>query len=293
MNGRPLLTVSRWLRASCAMLAGCAVIGSVAGCGAASAIASSGSRSPTEAFAEKILRELKMPPGTSAAPTSQVPSTVGDPWAGETGAVDQARAFTVPLPPTAVETYVMSHGPAGAIASGWGTEQGPHGVVSESVYFHIGSLPPGVSDADVQLYLVPRNSGATLVAAYAHVARTQSRTAAERLAATSFEAVKIRVDGSVTYSLATESVIANLVTTINALSAAGVSGASSCPGSATDYLLTFEPRTTGDEPVTVESYSCDYDIVTAEGVPQPALSDPSNAVAALAARLTHTSQYKG
>jgi hypothetical protein len=151
-----MCTVSM-LRA-CAMLAGCAVVGSVAvGCGAASPTDPAGGGQPgAGTFAEKILGDLKMPPGTNAASvTQQVPSAARDPWTGEAGAVDRSRAFTVPLTMTAAETYLVTHGPANAIATGSGTEQGPLGIVSKSLYFHLGGLPPGISDADVQLYLVP------------------------------------------------------------------------------------------------------------------------------------------
>jgi len=287
-----LFKASRWLRTSAA-LAGCAVVGTVvAGCGAASATPAGGSQSSAAAFAGKVLDELRLPPGTSTMPAAQVPAAARNPWAGEAGAVDRSRIYTVPSHMPVTETYLLTHSPADAYASGSGTEQGPHGaVVSQWVYFHIGTLPSGVSDADLQLYLVPHGAASTLIAAYVHVGSQPARTKAERLAASGVKAVTIRVDGNATQTFTSEPVIANLVATVNALPAAGTAGASSCPGSATDYRLTFEPHSADAAPVIVDSYSCDYDTVTAYGVPQPALSDRSNTVAALAAQLTRTRQY--
>jgi hypothetical protein len=216
---------------------------------------------------------------------------VRDPWIGEAGAVDVSRTFLVPEAPAAAETYLAAHGPAGADISGSGTERGPHGVVSQSVYFHFGNLPSGISDADVELYVVPGGTTRSLVAAYVHVAGQASKTQAEHLGAAGFRAVTIVVDGKATYVFTGLQVITSLITAINALPAAGTGGASSCPGSATDYRLTFQPRLPDGASVSVETYSCDYDTVTVGGVPQPALGDPNNTIGAQAARLTDTQQY--
>ncbi len=205
--------------------------------------------------------------------------------------MDRSRAFAVPVDLEAAQTYAFTHSPVGTDTSGSGTQQGPHGVLSRSVYFHIGTVPAGIGEAEVQLYMIPGGTRSTVVAAYVHVTTRPSKTQVEHLTASDIRAVTIRVDGKAADTFTSGSEISALIAAINPLPAAGNNGATSCPGSATDYRLTFEPRSAGRGIVTMESYSCGFDDVTALDVPQPALGDPGNTIAALAAHLTHTRQY--
>lgn len=291
-GGRPLSASQMWLRASVA-LAGPLILGAlISGCGTAAADGTApGSQSPAGNFAERILAGLKMPPGARSVPVTGLPATARNPWSGEVGAVDRSRAFAVPVNLEAAQTYVFTHSPAGTDTSGSGTQQGPHGVVSRSVYFHIGTVPAGIGGAEIQLYMIPGGTRSTVVAAYVHVTTQPSRTQVEHLAASDFRAVAIRANGKAVSTFASESVISTLIAAINPLPAAGNNGATSCPGSATDYRLVFEPRSASGSTVIVETYSCGFDDVTALGVPQPALGDRDNTIAALAAHLTHTRQY--
>jgi hypothetical protein len=293
MNTRTFLPAGNPRKRAAAALTGCVLLGTaLTGCGSASANPGSAGQGPAGAFAEKILGELRLPAGAHPAPASGLPGTARDPWAGEPGATDRDRTWTVPVSLAATQTYLLTHGPAGSAAATSGREQGPHGIISESVYFDIRKVPSGITGAELQLYLIPRGPATTLIAAYAHVAARQAaKTSAEHLAPASYRAITISANGNAPSTFTSTAVISSLIAAINKLQADTNSGATSCPGSATDYRITFEPRSAASTTVTVDTFSCDYDDITAYGVPQPALEDRDNTIAALASHLTRIPQY--
>jgi hypothetical protein len=278
-------------QASAALIGTAVLAGALTACGAASAGAPGSSQPPAASFAAKILNSLRLPHGARVTTSAELPGSARNPWTGAAGAADTSRTFTIPASAAATQTYLMTHRPAGTDITGSGTEQDPHGTATESVYYHIGSVPDGISGADVQVFLIARGSAATVAAAYVHVTGKPARTTAEHLTASAVKAVQITVNGKATSTFTSGNDIARLAGTVNALPPAGNRGAASCPGGTTDYKVAFLPRAGNQPPVTIEAYSCDYVNVVADSVPQPALSDPTNTVAALAASLTHTRQY--
>jgi hypothetical protein len=134
-------------------------------------------------------------------------------------------------------------------------------------------------------------SGCAVFAPPGPPAPAATRTAAERLTASQFRAVAIMVGlgpTAASYTFTGMSVIARLVSLLNSLPASTGTGSRSCPSGPKSFTITFQPRSAAGTPVTVFWSYCRLDQVTADGGPQPALDDPGNEVAGLAAQLTHT-----
>ena len=178
--------------------------------------------------------------------------------------------------------------------TGTGQENSPGGMRYLYIHFGSRSLPRGINDAEATVLIVPRGAASTLISIYVHVLWFPSRTAAEHLDAADFGSVTVSavVYGAklyhVTRTFRSAADIAALARLLNGFSAAPDT-TESCPSSNT-FQISFHPRAAEQAEVVVSTYGCYAATVTSDGVPQPALLDPTNAVAATAARMLGVSR---
>jgi hypothetical protein len=254
-----------------------------------------GSRAQAEAFARQLMARLVFPSGTQPVRLSPLPSLLRDPWAGPggssaPGSVDVGRLDTVSLGLAGTQAFLLTHAPGGANLTGTGHQNGPDGDVERDLYIHLGSLPRGINDAEIVMLMIPRGATSTRIATYVRVIWFPSRTAAEHLDPADFGAVSVRATllnpklHNVTRTFRSSADLARLAGLLNGLSAEP-NTMHTCPSSTATYQITFEPRTVQHSAVVVTTYGCYGATVTTGGVPQPALLDPGNAVAASAARM--------
>ena len=232
MNAKPQISRHRLWRASFALI-GCTLAAiAVAGCGSSAA---AGSQPQEGSFAESVLGEIRPPAGAKTVTLSHIPSQLRNPWSGASGTVDRSRLYRAPVGLATATEFMLTHGPANAGSSAAGKETGPGGVTDQSVYYRIGRLPQGISDAEVQIYLVPKGTGSTLMAIYVHVAHQITRTAPERLEAKNFRAVTIKAVPQKALTFTSQAVISQLVGVLSGLSAA--------PTGALPHALAIRPTT--------------------------------------------------
>jgi hypothetical protein len=254
-----------------------------------------GGRAEAETFARQVMTQLALPPRTQPAQPSALPASLRDPWAGPAGSapagsVDLGRVYAARQTPEDTEAFLLSHPPSGAGSPGTGQENGPHEITELYLYFQVSSLPDGINDAEVMMLMVPREAASTLLATYIHVSWFPSRTAAEHLDSADFDAVSVhalllnRKPHNVERTFGSPADIAELAGLLNGLAAAPGT-AHTCPASLASYQISFEPRTVQHAGVAVTTTGCNSVTVTTGGVPQPALLDPRNALAATAARM--------
>lgn len=253
-----------------------------------------GSRAQAEMFARQLMARFAVPAGARPARLSPVPLVLRDPWTGPAGSsapgsVDLGQLDMGPLALPATKAFMLTHEPSGADLTGTGQANSPDGV--RELYIRLGSrsLPPGINDAEAAVLMVPRGAVSTLISIYVHVLWFPSRTETEHLDAADFGAVTISavVYGAklhrVTRTFSSATDIAALTGLLNGLPAAPDT-TQSCPASNT-FQIGFDPRTAGQAEVVVTTYGCYGATVTSRGIPQPALLDTGNAVAAAAARM--------
>jgi len=277
------------------LLAGCGTDpGSTAQAASAVTGPQAGSRAQAETFARDFMARFVVPPGTRPVRLSPVPLLLRDPWAGPAGSsapgsADLGQLDEVGLAPAATQAFMLTHEPGGADSTGTGQENSPGGV--RELYIHLGSrsLPRGINDAEAMVLMVPRGAASTLIIIYVHVLWFPSRTAAEYLDAADFGSVTVSavVYGAklhrVTRTFRSAADIAALARLFNGLPAAPDT-THTCPSSNT-FQISFDPRTADQAQVVVATYGCYAANVTSGGIPQPALLDHNNAVAALSARM--------
>jgi hypothetical protein len=187
---------------------------------------------------------------------------------------------------------MLAHPPNGVGATATGRQTGPAGPIAQDVYFDLRTLPPGIDDASLAITLVPQPNRATLIAAYAHVTWFPARTTTEHLTAADFRSVTVSAleldprPHRVTRTFTSASVIANLAGFLNSLQAAP-DVTTSCPGHATSYQLRFGPVQGQVPKVVALATGCGFIQVSTGAIPQPSLSDPHNALTAMAAKLLH------
>jgi hypothetical protein len=254
-----------------------------------------GGHEQAETFARHLMARLVFPPDTQPVRLSPLPSLLRDPWLGPagssaSGAVDLGRLDAVSLSLAATEAFLLTHAPGGAKLTGTGYRNGPGGNIERDLYVHLGSLPRGINDAEIVMLMIPQEAASTRIATYVHVIWFPSRTAAEHLDMADFGSVSVRATllnpklHHVTRTFRSPADLARLAGLLNRLSAEP-NTMHTCPSSSATYQITFAPRTVQHAAVVVTTYGCYGATVTIGQVPQPALLDPGNAVAATAARM--------
>lgn len=254
-----------------------------------------GSRAEAATFARHLLASTQFPAGSRPVSPSHLPSALRDPWTSSAGssapgAVDLGRHDAVSESPASVEAFLLTHVPSGADSTATGRQNGPSGIAERDLYIHIGSLPRGINDAEVVILMVPQEAASTLISTYVHVIWFPSRTADEHLDAADLNAVSIRATllnpklHYLTRTFKSPADVAALAGLLNSLAAAPPA-THTCPSGVATFQITFQPRKIQASNVVATTYGCYGATITADGIPQPALLDPRNALAVNAARM--------
>ena len=251
-----------------------------------------GTRAEALALAQRLVSRLVLPSGARTTRLPSLPPPLRPPWGSVAGSADMGRLIAAPQTIAAVRAFMLAHPPSGVGTTATGRQTGPAGPIAQDVYFGLRTLPPGISDASLAITLVPQSNRATLIAAYARVTWFPARTTTEHLAAADFRSVSVSAlvlsprPHHVTRTFTSASVIADLTGLLNGLQAAP-DVTTSCPGHATSYQLRFSPTQGRVSEVVASTTGCGSIQVFTGAIPQPSLSDPHNALTAMAGKLLH------
>ena len=207
-----------------------------------------------------------------------------------TSTVDIYRLYALPLAMGSASSFFVRHVPAGMTIYGTGQSGGGGVVTAQIVSDTLVRLPAGISAAELNDTIVPGPQGRALLRADVQVIWFPARSAAERLVADRFRAVRIDawLYGTgvrhVRRIITAKPVIARLARLLNALPASP-GGVAHCPISFAIYQLTFEAA--GGRPDAVfNAGNCGTIPVWVGGVKQPVLT--GGTVATVVGRLLHT-----
>lgn len=284
------------LMVAAALLAGCGTVSASSPATRASGTGAppAGTRAQARALAQRLVSQLVLPSGAHTAHLTSLPPPLRPPWGSAAGSADTSRVITAPQAIAAVRAFVLAHPPSGVSTTATGRQNGPDGPIAQDVYFGLSSLPPGIYGASLVVALVPQSGQATLIAAYAHVTWFPARTTAEHLTAADFRSVTISAfvldprPHHVTRTFTSAAAVAGLTRFLNGLQAAP-DVVTSCPGHVVGYQLKFSPAQERVPEVAASAAGCGSVTFLTGAVPQPALSDPHNALAAMAGKLLHIS----
>jgi len=252
-----------------------------------------GSRVASLALAGRMVRHLRLPSGSRVIRPHPVPQLLRQP-AEEQGfplRVDGTRFYAAPGSVPATYAYLRGHVPAGYRLKVSGSEGNVDGTLVWLVGYDPKSLPPGISDADLIIGVVPGRHGGSVLRADGQVGWFPPRSAAEYLRPGAYRAVTITgttmSSGRPTSeAIRSRAALARLERLLNSRHAAN-GGPLSCPlGGVPSYRLVFRPRA-GHPRFEVMTSGCPSDEIVVAGRSQPELWDPGNRVGALAQRLLH------
>jgi hypothetical protein len=243
------------------------------------------------ALARQLLAQLALPPGARAIKLSPVPLPARSPWSTAAGSVDAGRLIAVRQTMADVRAFLLRHGPDGASAPATGREWGPAGLIAQDLYFDL-TPPSGIDEVDLDIAMMPRPPGGTLIAAYDRVTWFPARTVAEHLNARDFRSVTVSAlflnprPHRLTRTVTSATIIASLASLLNGLQAAPDTSMS-CPAMTASYQLSFNPAEKKASPVVVSTGTCDIVQIAVREISQPALVDEPGAVTAQARQLLH------
>lgn len=238
-----------------------------------------GSRAAALTLARQMLARLVVPAGSQAAHPSPVPPPLSVSSAGGNlpYTVELHRFVLVREPVAAVQSFLLTHVPAGMSWAGDGLAQGTTNTVTVlSVAYSPRSLASGLTNAQLGTAAMPLADGDTLIRADASVSWFPPRSVAEQLTAASFRSVTVTATEmfprprTVTRAVISPVLIGRLVALVNSLPATpypDVAAMSCAPGS-TVYRLGFTPG------VVIYAGGCGgSDAITVNGKEQPRLWD--------------------
>jgi hypothetical protein len=244
-----------------------------------------GSPARAEAFAEKLLSHVNLPPGARRATRRHVPATARRPASMVAGAVDAHGVFSLRQPMAVSFAYLTAHTPAGMHRTGSGEGGGSAATTVLFVTYTPNRVPAGVSQADLVVGVLSAPSGAWL-RADAEVIPFPARSAAEFLSPDLFHAVIVSAfranqrPHTVTRAITSAEVIARLAELLNSLPAAPPQMLH-CPAMVASYQVAFATAPGARPGVVVTAPGCATDEVRVEGRgAQPALWDPREKLAA-------------
>lgn len=251
-----------------------------------------GSRAASLALGRRMLRHLRVPPGSRVVRPRPVPRYLRQPaqGLGVPRRVDVKRFYSAPRTARATYSYLRRHVPAGYRLVVTGTYGNGHGTVEWFVGYYRKSLPGGISDADLIVGVVPGRHGGSVLRGDGLVGWFPPRSAAEYLRPAAYRAVTITRTSlnsghRTTRTIRSRAALARLARLLNSRHAAN-GGPLTCPPGVPFYRLVFRPRA-GHPRFVVTTSGCLGDRVVVAGRVQPALWDPGNRVDALAQRLLH------
>lgn len=255
-----------------------------------------GSRAESLRIARRLLGQVVLPGGARRLPNHPVPKLLRQPSQRELARTftDRYRLYALPGSLRSSFRFLNRHFPAGMVREGTGQSGGRHGVIELDVSFSPKRLPRGIYSVFLVDTVVRGRHGHSVLRVDAQVIWFPARSAAERLHADNYRAVRVAafIQGTrnvrtVRKTFTSRAVVGKLVRLIDSLPASpGV--LASCPAELVSFKVTFLPRA-GQSRVVVGRSICTQDDVSVGGVAQPALSDDGT-LAARAGHLLHVRQ---
>jgi hypothetical protein len=233
-------------------------------------------RTQALALAGRMLAPLAVLPGARPTPLSALPEPpgqIGQPLSPASVTVN--RAVRVPQPMPQVFRYLLAHPPAGMVRAP-GTGEGlTDGLEDQDVIFQRRAEPPGVAWAEVDVTVIARPGGGSLVEGGAEVFVYPPRSAAEDLSPTALHVVTIHLMGTHNAVLVIRSaaIVARLVRLLDRLLTVADQNLS-CPAISEVYQLDFASAAGRPPAATVTTNICWVDDVAVGSRALPPLSDP-------------------
>ena len=244
------------------------------------AVPPGGSPAEARAVGRRMLASLILPPGSRRiGPRSQPPRSglVGGP-----DVIDVSRFYWLPLPEEAAASFLQHHVPVGTGVSGTGS-----GEAFVAVQYSLTAPPAGLDKYGSMLLatLAVGPKGGTLLRADAELTWYPPRSAAEYLPPSGYRSVTMTATvtsplgqakpRTITRVVTSRAVIARLARLLDSLHATAP-WAGGCPALLPQFRIVFAPNRNGTStagPVSVTPSGCRGELLTAEGMVQPALED--------------------
>ena len=233
-------------------------------------------RSRALALAQPMLAPLAVLPGARPIPLSalpQPPGQIGQPVSPASVTVN--RAFRVPQPMPEVFRYLLAHRPDGMVLGSGIGEGTIDGLPDQEVVFQRRTEPPGVAWAEVDVTVIARPGGGSLVEGGAEVFVFPPRPAAEDLSPAALHVVTIHLMGTqnAVRVIRSAAIVARLVRLLDGLLTVADQNLS-CPAITEVYQLDFASAAGRPPAATVTTNICWVDDVLVGGRALPPLSDP-------------------
>lgn len=280
------------MRSSSSTRAGCVAVVAVAaltvllaGCGGGSRTTAlstayhgdgspvAGGRALAVTSARRLLGLLVLPAGSRALAAWPGPPDLDQPgmsFGGPGIFLDLDRLYRLPMTVTDAIAFLRAHVPRGTVSSSTTGSGSVDGVTSTAIAVTQRRLPAGIQQIDLVDTLVPGLGSSSVLRADAQVVWYPPRPAAEYLIAARFRSVRITV-GAATVT-GGQRLIRPLAEVLNSMHATPPLDWP-CPSGMSGYELAFAPAVRGQLPVVVHSGSCNADLVSVGGRPQPLLYD--------------------
>lgn len=239
-----------------------------------------GSPAEARAVGSRVLASLILPPGSRRiGPQSQPPRSG---LIGGQNVIDVSRFYWLPLPGEAAASFLQHHVPAGTDFSGTGS-----GEAYVAVQYLLKAPPAGLDKYGSVLLatLTVGPNGGTLLRADAELTWYPKRSGAEYLPPNGYRSVTVTATftsssgrakpRTITRVVTSQAVIARLARLLDGMHATAP-WTGSCPRLLPQFQVVFTPKGERDSkagPVSVTPSGCRGELLTTEGMPQPALED--------------------
>jgi hypothetical protein len=239
-----------------------------------------GSPAEARAVGRRMLASLILPPGSRRiGPRSQPPRSG---LIGGQNVVDVSRFYWLPLPEEAAASFLQHHVPAGTDVSGTGS-----GEAFVAMQYSLKAPPAGLEKYSSMLLatLAVGPNGGTLLRADAELTWYPPRSAAEYLPPSGYRSVKVTATftsplgrakpRTITRVFTSQAVLARLARLLDGMHATAP-WTGSCPALLPQFRIVFAPKRNGNSkarPVSVTPSGCRGELLTTEGMLQPALED--------------------
>ena len=226
-----------------------------------------------------MLASLILPPGSRRiGPRSQPPRSE---LIGGQNVIDVSRFYWLPLPEEAAASFLQHHVPAGTYFSGTGS-----GEAFVAVQYWLKAPPAGLDEYGSMLLatLAVGPDGGTLLRTDAELTWYPPRSAAEYLPPAGYRSVTVTATFTspsgpakppIIRVFTSQAVIARLARLLDGMHATAP-WTGSCPALLPQFQIVFAPKRNGNSmagPVSVTPSGCRGELLTTEGMLQPALED--------------------
>jgi len=247
-----------------------------------------GTRAAALRLDRHLLSRLVLPPGARPARAPQAPGWLRQPGddLGAAGWPSLHQLFVLGWRMPATERFFLAHPPAGMTVAASSSAGDRGHVTSRGVSYSPRRLPYGISQAQLDVTVVPEGHGGSLLRADVQAIWYPPRSAAEHLNPAGFSTVTISAQmmfskpHRVTRTFTTRKVITGLTAALNSLPASP-DLPNPCPAPLISYQLAFTRPFASRPDVVITSGACLTDQVTVNGKAQPVLQDSGTLGAAI------------